>query len=348
MVEIATIKDIAELAEVSSATVSRVLNNDLSFNVPEETKNKVIEVAKRLNYKKKAERKRKTDEATEYKLGLLIWCSEQLEYSDPYYLSIRVGVERECLRRGIDIHRVFRWVEGTSQDMNLSDLHGLISIGKVNPSFILNSKDTNLQVVTVDCISSERCDAVVFDLEKAATQALDYLFELGHQRIGYIGGTTYVFSKDTKEQYVDERQRAFCRLMAEKGLLRERDLHIGGWGTESGYRLMKRAIEQGDIPSAFLIACDPMAIGALRAIDESGLQVPEEISIVSIDDIELSQYVNPPLTTVRVFSEEMGKTAVKLMLDRLKSGREASLQVTIPTELVVRKSCRGVKKDEQA
>ncbi|KKO53485.1 hypothetical protein XI25_12910 [Paenibacillus sp. DMB20] len=335
----ATIKDIAELAQVSSATVSRVLNNDLSFNVPEETKNKVIEIAKKLNYCKKTERKRKTKEQPDIKVGLLIWCSEQLEYFDPYYLSIRLGVERECLRRGIEIHRVFRWVEGSNRDMDLSDLNGIIAIGKVNTSFITSSKNPNMHVVSVDHISSDQCDAVVFDLEKAAKQAMEHLFELGHEKIGYIGGTSYIFSKDNKQYYIDERQRMYRFLMTEKGWFRNKDLHTGGWGIDAGYQLMKQAIEQGDIPSAFLIASDPMAIGALRALDEFGLRVPEDIAIVSIDDIDIAQYVKPPLTTVKALPEEMGTTAVKLLVDRIESGREAALHVTVPTELVIRKSC---------
>nr|WP_280521330.1 substrate-binding domain-containing protein [Paenibacillus mangrovi] len=270
---------------------------------------------------------------------MVIWCSEQLEYYDPYYLSIRLGVERECLKRGIEIHKVFRWVEGGTQDMDMSELNGIIAIGKVSTSFVSHSKDQNLHIVSVDHISSDQCDAVVFDLEKAAKQAMEHLFLLGHEKIGYIGGTSYIFSKDSMEYYIDERQQVYRSLMTERGLFRESDLHTGGWGTDAGYRLMKHAVQQGDIPTAFFIASDPMAIGALRALDEIGLRVPEEISIVSIDDIEMAQYVNPPLTTVRVLPEEMGATAIKLIVDQIMSHREAALHVSIPTELVIRKSC---------
>jgi LacI family transcriptional regulator len=92
------------------------------------------------------------------------------------------------------------------------------------------------------------------------------------------------------------------------------------------------------LPTAVVLASDPMAIGAIRALHEAGIKVPEDISVISFDDIEAAAFLNPPLSTVKVQTEEMGKTAVKLLYDRLKNEREIPLRVTLPTKLVLRDS----------
>ncbi|MCM3186969.1 galactokinase [Priestia megaterium] len=102
----------------------------------------------------------------------------------------------------------------------------------------------------------------------------------------------------------------------------------------------KRAIEKGNLPSAMIIASDPMAIGALRALYEEGINVPEDISLISFDDIEAAEFLNPPLSTVKIHAEEMGRMAAKLLWDRL-NGRNISTRVVLDTELIIRKSCQA-------
>lgn len=111
-----------------------------------------------------------------------------------------------------------------------------------------------------------------------------------------------------------------------------------------GYRLMKKAIDQGHLPEAFFIASDSMAIGALKALQEAGLQVPRDTAIVSFNGIEEAEFASTPLTTVKVYTEEMGRTGVKLLLDRL-NGRTLPQHVTLPTTLIVRQSCGCTAKE---
>ncbi|MFD0697458.1 LacI family DNA-binding transcriptional regulator [Paenibacillus sp. GCM10027628] len=335
---IATIKDIAKIAQVSSATVSRVLNNDTTFSVPEETRQRIVEIAKRLQYRR-IERKLKNDsnQMEELKFGLLIWCSEQMEYSDPYYLSIRQGIENECVKQGITINKVFRFADDSNINIEAHQLDGLFVIGNVHIDLISNSTSTS-NIVSIDSVLSDSIDSVMFDLRKATRQAVNHLLQLGHRKIGYMGGISYIRTSEGKAYNTDTRQMEFEIILNELGLFNPNYVFIGDWRAEVGYQLMQQALEAGDMPTAFLIGSDPMAIAALKAISESNYSVPEDIAIVSIDDIQLASFVTPSLTSIKVHMEEMGVTAVKLMVDRVK-GRELPLHVTIPTRLMIRKSC---------
>lgn len=112
---------------------------------------------------------------------------------------------------------------------------------------------------------------------------------------------------------------------------------VGEWGPNGGYKLMQELIRRGQLPSAIVVASDPMALGAFRALHQAGIKVPEDISVFSFDDIDSAAYLTPALSSVKIHSFEMGKTAVKLMYDRLK-GRELPLKIVLPTELVYRES----------
>jgi LacI family transcriptional regulator len=125
--------------------------------------------------------------------------------------------------------------------------------------------------------------------------------------------------------------------MRNKGILNKDDIYIGDWTSVDGHRLMKEAIEKGSLPSAFIVASDPMSMGVLHAVRESGLRVREDLSIISYDDIEAAAFLNPPLSSVRIHTEEVGKQAVNILVDRLK-GREIPVRITIKSQLIVRDS----------
>ncbi|MFD0620705.1 LacI family DNA-binding transcriptional regulator [Paenibacillus sp. GCM10027629] len=334
----ATIKDIAEKAGFSSATVSRVLNQDYSLQVSEDTRQRIFDAANMLGYKKGGSRaKKKHGEAAveSLNMGLVIWCSEQLEFSDPYYLAIRQGIERECANQGMNVTKVFRLMD-SHQEIDSHQLDGLFVIGKVDLDLVQKSPEAK-SVVYID-YKLEDCDSVMFDLRKAARQAMEHLFQLGHRRIGYIGGVSYIWRAEGRVHNVDQRQLEHEAMMKERGLFDPNLVFVGDWRTEEGYRLMQQMLQLKERPTALLIGSDPMAIAAIKAANEAELRIPEDIAMVSIDDIQMASFVTPPLTTVKVYAEEMGVTAVKMMADRLK-GREVSLHVTVPTKLIIRKSC---------
>jgi len=331
----ATIRDIAKLAGVSSVTVSRVLNRDSSLSVSDETRQRIISIAEELDYK--TPRNRKAQESREergdlsnIKIGIVIFLTEHQEEVDAYFLSIRHGIEKECLALGINSTNIIRKSMHSNPEMTFGDEDGLIFIDRSFDFTVEHAKQVK-NVVFIDYSPDvESFDSVVIDFERVTRLVLDHLLALGHTKIGYIGGFR-TYGKD-------QREYQFERLMKEKGLYNPENVFVGGWETPEGYRLMIEAIAKGDLPTAFFMASDSLAIGAIHALKEAGMRVPEDVAIVGFNDIDIAKFMSPPLTTIRVQPEMMGRMAVKLLVDQIK-GREIPVQVTVPSQLIVRSSC---------
>ncbi len=326
----ATIKDIAERARVSIATVSRVLNFDPTLSVTDETRKKIFEAAEELSYKKRSAKK-----TNHYKVAVVSWYTENEELEDLYYLSIRLGIENRCKQLNIDTVKYFY------QDMksaNFDDVHGLIAVGKFSPGQAKKLKELSENIVFVDCSpDDDSYDSIVIDFEKATMKIIDYFLEKGHKRIGYIGGRETF--KDESGEITDLREKTFIRYMKEKGLLDPSVMYYGRFKVNDGYELMKQAIAQHgeDLPTAFFAGNDSIAIGALRALLEENIDVPGRVNVIGINDISVSKYIFPPLTTLKVHTELMGETAVDALLEQIQ-GRKIPKKIFIATELVVRGS----------
>lgn len=341
-----TIKEIANLANVSQATVSRLLNNDQSLSVSEDTRKRVMKIANELNYKSTKKRSNNSIKKPVHSIGLLLTNTEEDEVNDPYFISLRLGVERVCEEYGMNIASILTVGVSDLDEGALQSLDGLIVIGTVDLKELKENYYENNNIVFVDYApTGGDVDVVISDLEGATYLILDHLFELGHKQIAYLGGRTYV--KDITNQIVQEkedvRKTVFEKVMKEKNLYKSDNILVGEWGPNGGYHLMKELIQKGDLPSAIMVASDPMALGAFRAMHEEGIKVPEDLSVFSFDNIDSSAFLNPALSTVNIHSVEMGKIAVKLLYDRL-NGRDIPLKVVLPTELVFRESVAKPKK----
>ncbi|MEH7252982.1 LacI family DNA-binding transcriptional regulator [Neobacillus niacini] len=339
-----TIKDIATLANVSTATVSRILNNDATLSVTDETRKKVLDIVNELDYKPLRKKSVKAEKKIEsFNIGLIFLNDESV---DPYFQSIRLGVEGTCSYYPINI--VSAMVVGKSVITSeiLSELDGLIVIGDIDTEEIKKIYFQNNNIVVVDYLPSNdsNVDVVISDFEGATKQILDYLLDLGHQDIAYVGGRGLVHGVVSGKmvEKVDIRKSTFEKVVKEKGLYNPSYVLEEDWGPANGYSLTKQLLEQGKLPSAIVVGSDPMALGVLRALHESGIHVPTDVSVVSFDDIEAAAYVNPRLSTVKVHGEEMGRAAVKLLYDRLL-GRKIPMKVILPTELIIRDSTSSKK-----
>ncbi|MDT3427729.1 LacI family transcriptional regulator [Paenibacillus forsythiae] len=333
------IKDIAESANVSTATVSRILNNDPSLSVSGETRKRVLEAVTELNYKPARRRRAKASQDKEaYSIGLVLTNDEAI---DPYFMSMRQGVESVCDQYSVKIASVFNVGKSDFSPDRMTGLDGLVVLGDVNSEELKEAYGQNRNIVFVDFLpEEENYDAVISDFEAATRKILNYLFSAGHREIAYIGGKGLIRSIHNGRviEKEDLRLSTYKRIMQEEGLFQSENVLVGEFGPMSGYTLMKQLIGRRPFPSAVVVASDPMAIGAMKALHEAGIKVPGDISIFSFDDIEASAFLNPTLSTVKVHTEEMGRTAVKLLVDRMRNDREVPLRVTLPTELVVRES----------
>lgn len=330
----ATIKDIAHSAGVSPATVSRVLNYDQTLSVSDEKRKLIFEIAEELDYK--PPRKRNVVARQKFKIGLIHWYSIRQELEDPYYMSIRIGIEKMCYDQSLEIVKVYE-----PDQSDLSDLEGVagvIAIGKFDDVDVKRFENLSKNIVFVDSSPREHdFDSIVINFEGAIRQAVGYLLEKGHKRIGYIGGQEFIGPQ--KLPLGERRLVLFEELLKEQGLFDPSLVYVGAFVAESGYQLMKKAISEHDHrPTAFFVASDSMAIGALRAVYEAKLTVPKDIAIVGFNDIPTSKYTNPPLTTVKVYKEFMGETAVEMLLERIIKNRTIAKKVVVPTVLVKRDS----------
>ncbi|CAH1191713.1 LacI family DNA-binding transcriptional regulator [Paenibacillus sp. JJ-223] len=324
----ATIKDIARQAGVSAATVSRVLNNDLSLSVSEDTRSNIFAIAEQLQYKPKrlGQLKRNMQRAGKT-VSLLLWCSIEEERDDPYYASIRRGIEIRCEELGLTLGQTLR---GRLSIAQLQPADGLIVVGGVNPEEITSVPINKEAVVLVDQYQElMEYDTVRVHFRQAVGQALSHLLELGHQRIAFIGG----------ESTGERRAHYFKKFMEERGLFNPELVRVGAWSSADGYRMMNELLAESERPTAVFAASDPLAVGVLRALHGHGLQVPQDMAVVGFDDIEMAAYLQPALTTIRAYPEQMGRAAVQLLSERLE-GREAPAHSVIGTKLIVRESSR--------
>lgn len=323
----ATIREVANQAGVSIATVSRVLNLDDTLNVAEETKNRIFETAEELGYVS-SHRKKKQKALN---IGIAHWYTEEQELKDPYYLAIRIAVEKKCDEEAIIFQRL------ASYDKSHKAFDGIIAIGKFGKNDIHKLEAYECPIVFVDFSpNEEKFDSVVTDYKKGVCKALEYLLQIGYEEIGYIGGCEYLEG----ELLEDEREITFRAFMGKRNRCCEEWILKGAFLPEEGYRLMKECLQRPNHPSAFFVASDPMAIGAYKAISEANLKIGEDISLIGFDDIDTSQFLTPGLTTIKVYTSFMGKTAVEVLVEQIKSRYEVHKQILIPTKLMIRESCK--------
>ncbi|MEC1671364.1 LacI family DNA-binding transcriptional regulator [Bacillus mojavensis] len=339
------IKDIALKANVSSATVSRILNEDHSLSVAGETRQRVISIAEELGYQTVAKRRkaRGQKQRAQPLIGVLSCLSPDEERQDPYFSSIRKGIEKECFEQEIFITNSIHL--GSFQEHMFRELDGIIVIGRVHDEAVQHISGRLEHAVFINHSPDPQIyDSIGIDFEAAAHQAIDHLFDLGYKRLGYIGGQekehTLRDGQSIRRTIEDKRQTAFLQSAHPQ----PEHVLVGDYSMREGYRLMKKAINQGNLPEAFFIASDSMAIGALKALREADLHVPRDTAIVSFNGSEEAEFASTPLTTVKVYTEEMGRTGVKQLLDRFK-GRTIPHQVTLPTTLIIRQSCGYTAKE---
>lgn len=342
----ATVKEIAEKTGYSKATISRVLRNDPSFTVSEEARKKIQVCAEKLNYVYRSrETAAKKLSVAQHKVGIIpigLESTERGELQDPYYLYIRNGVEGRLDEIGIHMARVIS-LNKAEDYIKLDGMDSIIVIGKKNfdvqnPYF---KKLKNVIFVDHD-FNSSKYDCILSDFKNAVIIAMNFLMENGYRSIGYIGSWDYVndFGAGKMIRRMDSRQLAFEKFAKSRELNYRPYMYIGDKFTkEVGYELTKQAILSGNLPEVFLIGSDPMALGVYRAFAEASIPVGKEVGLISIDNIEDTAYMTPPLTSVMVHAYQMGRSAVDCLIQRIE-GRQIPIKVILPVQLVERESCK--------
>ena len=326
----ATIKDIAAKAGVSIATVSRVLNHDETLNAQEETKKRIFEIAEELEYEVRAQKKRRR----KLKIGVFYSYSPEEELQDPYYLCIRLAIEKKLEEEGYT--KVIVKLDDSPEMIN--GLDGVICTGTFTKKMVEAIEIWECPVIFIDADPNpKRFDSIGVDYRRAVEEIVSYLVGCGHTKIGMIGCREVDKEGD---EVLDTRIQHFQNALKKRGLYHPEYTKFGAYYAKYGYKLLKEFYEEGNLPTALFVANDSMAAGSYRAAYELGLKIPDDISIIGFNDIPTAKYMVPPLTTVRLYMEFMGEYAVKLLEERIIHGREICVKVSIPTKLYIRDSVK--------
>jgi len=266
--------------------------------------------------------------------------SEIDEMNDPYYRMIRQGVELEALRLNIVVAQIIRITHVSFDFSSLSKEGGVIIIGSFMPKTIKKIQKANPNVVIVDDSNSLKdVDTVYPNLKLDTFNVLDYLLKEGHTEIAFIGGRKTWIDElgNTEPLYLDNRVDAYQEWMTKHQF--EARSYIGGWGPLDGVDLTKQLLLDTDKKTdAIVVASDPIAVGVLRTLQSQNIKVPDDIAVVSFDDIEVSEFLIPSLSTVHIHVEELGRAALRLLDERLNNVRDVPVRLSIDGELIIRES----------
>lgn len=325
----ATIKDIAEKAGVSPATVSRVLNYDSELSVGDDTKQKIFEVAEQLNYTK--HQKKHPQKKLVFKL--IPWYETPEELDDIYYLSIRMGIEKRASELGVSI------IKESLQGEPGQKTDGIIALGKFDQTEINKLSKANDNLLFVDFNGTPYgYSSLVIDFQQGVSQVLTAFTESGYTKIGIISGREY--TKTEKQSLPDVRLNYFKTEMEKAGAYNE-EWHLeSDFSVDAGYQVMKEFLNRKDCqrPEAFFCSNDAIAVGVLRALQEAKISVPEELAVIGFNDVSVSKYLNPPLSTIKVYTEWMGRRAVDAIVSLTDERPPVPMKIQLGTTFVQRSS----------
>ncbi|MEN3013421.1 MAG: LacI family DNA-binding transcriptional regulator [Endomicrobiia bacterium] len=346
-----TIKEIAKLAKVSVATVSRVINN-LPY-VNEETKKKVLKLIEEYNYIPNPAAKALSSKTATlpYKKCITTVISDTAKhgFANLFFSKVFYGIMEEAVEHRYNLFtRIIKASEVNlfneiSLIMNNSD--GIVAVGHGVEDFIdeILKRDILFPIVLIEGYpksSSMKVNSVLVNNFEAAYFATKYLINCGHKKIAIIKGP---------DEYISalDRFKGFLKALKESNIyIPKQYIETGNLEYTGGYEAALRMIEnlkKKDFPTAIFCVNDFTAIGAKDALEKNGFNIPEDISIVGFDNIELTQQIIPRLTTVDVPKEELGRIAIRRLNDLIYGKDRSSITFTVSAKLIERESVKILK-----
>ena len=329
---IATIRDVAQRAGVSTTTVSHILNN--TRFVSDELRNKVFQVIKELNYQPyglaRSLRTKKTNT-----IGMII-----PDNTNPYFAEVARGIEDICFRLN---YSVILCNSGSDPRREAGYLELLIEKGVDGLAFVSTGNDRSAveilahqdipRIIVDREVTGVSIDAVLVDNLSGGYYATRYLLSLGHRRIACITGPSLLNPSA-------QRVVGYEKALKEAGLPRDEELIVAGdFHSKSGYAGTRSLLNLSRPPTAIFACNDLMAFGVLYAAHELGLEVPQQLSVVGFDDINLSSFSIPRLSTVAQPKYEIGRRAALRLVERIKNKELPPYREVLKTRLVIRDSC---------
>ena len=329
-----TLEDIARMSGVSRSTVSRVINGHP--NVNEETRSRVQDVIQNINFQPNLAARGLAVGRTRV-IGLVIPTGVTAIFTDPYFLLVIQGTLSACNARG---YSVMLWLaepeyerKMVSQILYNGLIDGiLVSSMLVNDPLIKQLYESKQPFITIGRHpTNDRINYVDADNRAGAYQGVAHILRTGHRRIGVIKGPHDTIASQ-------DRYQGYLAALRERGLQPIPPLwEEGEYSDITGYLAMKHMLQHS--PDAVFVTSDSMAFAAMRAIQEAGLSIPEDIAVVGFDDIAAAANSKPPLTTIRQPIQRLGCIAAEILIDMIEHPDPTPRRVVLPTELVIRASC---------
>lgn len=337
-----TLKEIAAKAGVSVSTVSRVVNSKNAKAASPEVCNRIWQIVRETGYTPNPNAQSlqhgssglpQTPKGKIY----VIFARKIDSYIDPFFTDLMHAIEKEAFTRKYPIQTIMTDVELQSINAGSIEKHSAaIILGQINDAnlSLLRVRFKHLVYIGLNALpENAKIDQVLCSGYKAARSAVAYLAGLGHRRIFYVGETR---NEERYEGYMDE--------MKSLGIPTTPDfVHQSQLSPHGGYQCTVNILSRKLSCSAIFCANDDTAIGVVRALLEHGVDVPGEVSVIGMDDIEMSRYLSPMLTTVHIPTEEMGQQAAKVLIDRMEGGHKTPMKIKFPCSLSPRESCTAPK-----
>lgn len=331
--QLITIYDVARESGVSYSTVSRVLNG-FEF-VKEGTRQKVLEAAERLGYVANLQARSLAGGRSSV-VGVLV-----PGIDNSYITEIVAGIDDELGQSNFNLmlYTTHRHMGKEAQYVNMI-ANGmsdgiLLVVPLAIEAYLKTLRDRQFPYVLIDQHDPlGKSTEIVTTNRKGAYEAVSYLIELGHRRIAFITGLLVLYS-------TGERLAGYKEALSDHNIpIDERYIVEGDFWEHEAYQATKRLLNLDPLPTAIFASNDLTALGAMVAIREHGLQIPEDISIIGFDDIPEAAFVHPKLTTVRQPLVKMGRAAVQQLFETLDNLDRPSGQIVLDTELIIRDSCQ--------
>ncbi len=338
-----TSRQVAALAGVSQTTVSFVLNGVESANISAETRQRVVEAAHQLGYVPDAAA-RSLARGRSSNIGLILIKPHKQIFIDFYVSNVIAGLNQVIQQH--DLRLLVQVVDGDRRPHTYTNLaHGKEVAGLIVILYAPDQEDFQaLQALTADGFPLvvlgypvKGYYSVIADHFGGVRKAVAHLIGLGHQRIACIP-----YAPIDINPHAGKRLRIYREMLETAGLTYDETLvRYGDFDVDSGYRAMSSLLDQNPPPTAVFAMNDVMAIGAMQAIQERGLRIPEDIAVVGFDDIQLARFTSPPLTTIHAPDIEQGECAARMLVDLMEGKAVREPHRWLATELMIRGSCGG-------
>ena len=320
-----TMRDVSQESGVSLSSVSRILAEDNSFSVRKETRQKVLEAASKLGYQYTKR------EPGNKRIGCMLSYTAE-KFSDEFFLTILSAIRTSLQKAGCSMAPLYTTNEiDVIEDVCRRELlSGLIlfedTLGIDSMERLRNAVPHIVGVET----DYKGIDNISHDKYATGTQAVEHLMERGHKRIAYVGGD---------ERSIFNRSTAYADLMSTRGFPTPPEYFMDcGWEPNRCRELVLELCARKERPTAIFAGSDNLAIAVLSAVSALGLSTPEDVAVVSVNNLDFSAYTSPPLTTVSIPMEEIGTAAAELLLRRIGGFSGLPVKIIYPTTLIVRQS----------